>query len=227
MSKTSPRAPTNWEIAVVALHNRGGTTRRVHTEDVALECHTLAKTRFSWRKYPDQPDCDIARVALSDARKPENGSLVSLAGPVKQRSGRRHKRPSEREALWMLTPDGIEWMRHRGARVRDALASPEGPRASTSESRQYARRAIQHLTVHPAFIRYRTDGHCDGLSEADFVDSLKCTLNSSPGTLRARLEEAMARAALLDEGELQGYLKQCQGRFARLLADVEGTSDTK
>lgn len=34
----------------------GGTTRKVHTEDIALKCHELFSGSFSWPNYPDIPD---------------------------------------------------------------------------------------------------------------------------------------------------------------------------
>jgi hypothetical protein len=58
----------NWEIAVYALFLEGGTSKPIHTEDIALACFRLAPDAFSWIRHVEYPDKDIARVALTDAR---------------------------------------------------------------------------------------------------------------------------------------------------------------
>lgn len=198
-------APTNWEIAVVALDNVGGSSRRMHTEDVARECHRLAPVQFSWRKYADLPDCDIARVALSDARKSKHGSLVTMTGP------------SEREGLWMLTAKGVHWLHDRGQQIRAHLTGSVASDYSRKEVRQYARRALVGLMRHRAFVQYQADRHCGNVGEADFVDSLNCTLNSPAERLRGRIEEIRTSAAELAQHGVLSYLEDCEQRFSMLL----------
>jgi len=67
----------NRELVVYCLYVVGGATERVHTEDLALKCWELFPDSFSWTKYPNYPDKDIVRVALTDARKEKYGALVS------------------------------------------------------------------------------------------------------------------------------------------------------
>jgi hypothetical protein len=66
----------NWEIAVYALHLQGGASAPIRTEDVALKCFEIVPEAFSWIHHTQYPDKDIARVALTDARKPKAGALV-------------------------------------------------------------------------------------------------------------------------------------------------------
>jgi hypothetical protein len=66
----------NRDLVVYALGILGGEFQRVHTEDIALKCHELFPDVFSWTRYPEIPDKDIARVALTDARKVKYGRLV-------------------------------------------------------------------------------------------------------------------------------------------------------
>lgn len=84
---------TSPQLVALALFLLDGARRPVDTEDVAIRVHQLGPGRFSWRKYPDQINLELVRVALSDARKPENGSLVVGTG----KSG------------WSLTAAGQRW----------------------------------------------------------------------------------------------------------------------
>jgi len=68
------------ELVALALYILRGGGTVVDTEDVAVRAHEIAPGRFSWRKYPDQINLELVRVALSDARKPENGALVTGKG---------------------------------------------------------------------------------------------------------------------------------------------------
>lgn len=81
------------EVVALALFVLGGGSTVVDTEDVAIQAHAIAPGRFSWRKFPDQINLELVRVALSDARKPASGALVSGKG----KSG------------WSLTPAGQRW----------------------------------------------------------------------------------------------------------------------
>jgi hypothetical protein len=87
------RSATGPELAALALYLLGGGARLVDTEDVAIQIHKIAPGRYSWRKYPEQINLELVRVALSDARKSESGSLVTGTG----RGG------------WSLTAAGQRW----------------------------------------------------------------------------------------------------------------------
>ena len=197
------RMPTNPDIAVLALYRLGGAETRVHTEDVALECFRLAQPKFSWRKYPEHPDCETVRTALEDARKPTYGKRVSRTGTA-------------REGEWMLTPAGVQWVREHGEEATEALGA-----ADLHSERQYARRAVGELTAHAAFRRFASDRTCRGVSEVEFVDSLRCTLNTSPGVLRARLEEEKTRATEVQAHDVIAYLIECESTFAHLLETAD------
>jgi hypothetical protein len=86
------------DIVVVAVHLLGGDRKSVDTEDVAVKCHELAPGMFSWRKYPNQINLELVRVALSDAKKRSYGQLLSGSG----REG------------WRLSPRGIDWITSEG-----------------------------------------------------------------------------------------------------------------
>lgn len=85
---------TNPELVTIAVALLGGDKELVDREDVAIKANELAPGRFSWRKFPENIDLDAVGVALRDAKKPRNGSLVTGTNA----SG------------WMLTPSGIKWL---------------------------------------------------------------------------------------------------------------------
>jgi hypothetical protein len=72
---------SNMDIALFALYKIGGVSKNIHTEEIAWEAYQLAKERFSWRlkKFREMgfPDKTPVRFALEQAKKRENGKLVS------------------------------------------------------------------------------------------------------------------------------------------------------
>ena len=87
------RQVTAPELVTLALYVLGGGAQVVDTEDVAMQAQRIAPGRFAWRKYADQINLELVRVALSDASKRANGPLVRGTG----KSG------------WSLTTKGQQW----------------------------------------------------------------------------------------------------------------------
>src|SRR5215212_5314312 len=75
MAPTSKQL-SNHEIIVMAVYLLGGDSGFVDTEDIAVKANEIAPGRFTWRKYKEQINIQMIRVALSNAKKLENGSLV-------------------------------------------------------------------------------------------------------------------------------------------------------
>src|SRR5712691_1850334 len=69
--------PKQFEVAVAAIYLLGGAERSIDTEDAAVKCYQLAPTLFSWQKHKDQINLELVRVVLSNAKKPQNGALLS------------------------------------------------------------------------------------------------------------------------------------------------------
>lgn len=86
-----------YEVAVAAVYLLGGTSRAVDTEDVAVKCHELAPSLFSWQKYKEHPNLELVRVSLSDAKKLKNGKLLTGSG----REG------------WRLSSKGLDWLANK------------------------------------------------------------------------------------------------------------------
>lgn len=95
---------TQTQLVTFALYLLGGAGTVIDTEEVAIKANELAPRRFAWRKYPDQINLELVRVALSDARKEAAGALVSGSG----RGG------------WSLTVAGRGWAEENCQRLRGA-----------------------------------------------------------------------------------------------------------
>lgn len=132
--------PTAPEVVALALFVLGGATGVVDTEDVAIQVHAIAPRRFSWRKYPDQINLELVRVALSDARKRENGALVSGKG----KSG------------WSLTPAGQRWCEARADALlsRDLTKTRAERRAGSIDERRWQRERARVVTS-PAWAEWQ------------------------------------------------------------------------
>lgn len=82
------------EIVTLAVYLLGGAQKFIDTEDVAIKAFELAPGRFGWRKYPKQINLELVRVCLSNAKKPDKGTLLRGSG----RKG------------WLLTAKGNKWI---------------------------------------------------------------------------------------------------------------------
>lgn len=192
------------DIAVYALHLLGGWQKRVHTEDVALKCYELAPSKFSWVKYPQYPDATPARFALEAAKKQEYGALV------KGESER--KRTSKNIGGWMLTANGIEWVKANKRRIEEYLGKhiPTGDRLP-------ADRKLRELMVSVAFRKFRDSEEQAEISRAEFAESLVCTVNTKAEVLNDRLEQLYSIAEELKREDIKSYINFCRRRFTSLL----------
>lgn len=190
-------ALNNTDIAVYALHLLGGIQKMVHTEDVALKCFELAPQSFSWTKFPQYPDTEPARIALMDSRKEKNGALV---------------RGNNKRKLWIITPSGVKWLKENQARIERRLQHIAPP-----AKRQELARKLHEILNHKSFKAFEAFGEKMEISEADFVDSLKCTLNSSPADLSDKLTRFRSVATQIQHTPVLNYLNFCENRFSHLL----------
>jgi len=202
------------DIAVYALFALEGWRKRVHTEDVALKCYGLAPSRFSWVKYPQYPDIAPARFALEAAKKPKNGAIV------KGESER--KRISKSIGGWMLTSNGIEWIRVNAPRIEQYLGEhiPTGDRLP-------ADRKLKELLKSTAFSKFRDYGEQADISHAEFADSIVCTVNTRAEVLHDRLALLYSTAEQLGMEEVRNYANFCRKKFASLFGANKEENNAK
>lgn len=204
MAKQEIDTLSDKDIVVYALYVLGGWRKRIHTEDIALKCYQLAPFKFSWVKYPEYPDVAPARFALEAAKKLKNKALV------KGESER--KRTAQRIGGWMLTTDGIQWIKANRHRIEQYLGkqTPVGDRLSSD-------RRLKELLKSVAFKKFMDYGEKADISHADFAESLICTVNTKGEVLNDRLDLLYSTAEELGRIEVKNYVNFCREKFTPLL----------
>lgn len=181
--KGSPRLTTP-QIATFMVWLSGGHARRVDTEEIANLCWQYAPSRFAWDRYPEFPDKDKARWALLDAKKHRNGALVE----------------GENKVGWLLTEQGINWVRDNEFLFRDFTGRQGRSVLSRSEDS-----AVEKLAAHPLFDRWKSGKH--EASRYDVADTAGLTADAPRVAVERRLTEFEKLAALRGEEELRGFVQ--------------------
>ena len=188
------------DIVLYALYILGGWRKRIHTEDIALKCYELAPSKFSWVKYPQYPDIAPARFALEAAKRPENGALVK--GGSERKDVPKHlrvtpRKKKERIGGWMLTANGIQWIKANKARIEKYLGK------QILGDRLPAERKLKELLNSKAFKKFTNYGEKAEISHAEFAESFLCTVNTGPKVLNDRLEQLYSIAEELNKDEVK------------------------
>ena len=174
----------NWQIVAVALWLIGGGTERKDTEDVAAKCWELAPSRFSWEKYVQYPNLDTARVALSDAKKAKNGSLVT----------------GDQYGGWLLTQAGIDWIEARGEELASISAGRGGSAIATDDSK-----ALTHLQEHRVFGSW-LGANTEHIELYELADSLSLPADAPRRVITRRGEELRNAARLAGHKQAEEFL---------------------
>jgi hypothetical protein len=197
----SEKEVSNIEIVLFALYRLGGAEGTVDTEDVAVECWRLAPKKFSWKKYPQYPDSDTARVTLFDAAKPKYGRLV---------------RGRNRRTGWMLTVAGIDRVR---ARLPALQALTSGSGELVTHHREIDR-YLAPLEKSVAYKRFSGSKSCEAVQAHEFTEILRCSVDASPTVLRDRLEKLKSRAHEGGREDLLEFLSACEKHFSSMLGET-------
>lgn len=199
---------SNVDIALYAMHLLGGTSKKIHTEKIAVQAYNLSEERFSWilpefrkLKYPDKT---TARYALESAKK------IRL---VKGRAGR-DKGGSESEG-WQFTPVGVDWILKNEERIRNKLKI-EKPISLTLPKHQ-AERFIKNIRSEKLFQLYYTNKSLDDASVYNFTDMLSCSPDASKEVIRQKFDIIKSNAFAINDNEVKGFLDKCEKKFKDLL----------
>lgn len=137
----------NHEVVVIAAYRLGARIERVDTEDVAVESNRIAPGRFAWRKYTDQINIDNVRWALLDAKKAENGALLTGSAKVG----------------WLLTNAGTRF----AEKAIELLNSQGTPRNRiTTRERIWRGRERERLLSEVAYEKFAT-GNADAITSRE------------------------------------------------------------
>lgn len=178
---------SQWQAVTYAVYLMKGAQKPLDTEDIAVQAHKLDPKRFAWRKYPGQINLELVRVALSDAKKPEHGSLLKGSG----RSG------------WRLTRAGLAWAQE--ADLRNGIKSPVSTRSSSrrgSPELNQLRREIARIKLTNAWAKWSTS--TGPLDRADAREVYRIDSYTNPEMTETKIARLLDQAA--DDQRLTEFL---------------------
>lgn len=194
---------SNLDIALFALYKLGGITKRIHTEEIAWEAYCLAKDRFAWRlpqfKEKGFPDKTPVRFALEQAKKAENGTLVS---------GRAGGDAGGELEGWQFTPKGANWFKRNEARIAKELHE----KAPTKTGVQ-AKRFIKRIKDDPLFKLFQKKKTLENANRYMFTDMLVCAPDASDEIIKQKMVQLISNAILISDEEILEFLELCKEKF--------------
>jgi len=194
------------DIALFALYKRGGVSQKVHTEEIAWEAYQLAKEKFSWRlpkfRQMEFPDKTPVRFALEQAKKKENGKLVS------GRSG--GDAGGELEG-WRFTAQGAIWIKQNEARILVNLKQK-----APNEPKLVAKRFMKKMKSDTFFKYFQEERTLDEAPQYMFTDMLVCAPDASKNIIKQKFEQLYANAELVNDLDILDFLEACKDKFSDL-----------
>lgn len=197
----------NRELVVYALYLLGGHSKPVHTEDIALKCFELFPASFSWVKYPEHPDKDIVRVALTDARKESHGALVEgRAGQKRGLSAKTERLPVEDG--WILTAAGVQWINDNSAALELV--------AGTGQVKAHRQRLLKHLKrirEHVLFKQYLDNPSGFSPTIGTIADLLRCRVDAEPDVWEERFNRVRRQAEAAGQDDVCDFIAKCRDAY--------------
>ena len=204
---------TQYEVVTLVLASLGGADRSVHTEEIAERAHSVAPDMFSWQmpQFRSQPWPDklIVRWALVDARKTAHGSLVD--GQCKSDLSKDG---------WSLTETGAAFAQER----LHQLEPPE-PEASIKLHKLERQRILKRVRTHGLYRSYTARRTLRDANPYDFRELLDCGPNAPTDLVAGNFSRLRAKARLIGDPELIGFLDACAEAFAALVSSSAGAED--
>ena len=200
---------TNVDVVAYALAELQGSAESVHLERIAVRAHEIAPGSFRWDldDYADLIDKDKVRVSLTDAEKPEKGSLVQGVGASKGGQSKRTDR-------WRLTSSGAEWLIENQARIQAALGEPPA-----RLKRRKAQALQNRLRGNPLFDQFERTRSVANDPYA-FTDLLECSPDATNEVVAQRLDQLRAQVRMLGDAELLVFLDESARAHADMLEGV-------
>lgn len=203
----------NWEVAVYALYLTGGVSKPIHTEEVALKCFELARDAFSWVRFPQFPDKDIARVALTDARKAKAGiRVMGRAGRGLRPAPTLHTESASDG--WMLTDSGVAWVAENGKRLSRLFAGRE-PRSDRQDMLQ----KLSRIRTHSLFEAFISQPSSFSPSLGEMADLFRCRPDAPLSVWQKRIQGLRGQARLADQMDTFEFLDRC---LAHIESSISG-----
>jgi hypothetical protein len=209
MGKCSSQELSNNDIVVYAIFKLGGIEKKVHTEDIAMECFRLSPERFSWtmQKYFKKfPDKEIARITLKNLKhvKDKNVRLVD---------GRAGAPATGKETDgWRLTPEGVKWILSNKKRIEKALKIGD-----KTVRRPDIRNIIKKFENEICYQKYLQEGSVKNVNKYEFTDMLLCRPDAAPEVISKNFQRLKAQAELTQDKSILSFISECEQAFKELM----------
>lgn len=199
----------NRELVLYVLFLLGGDTRRVHTEDIAVKCHELFPGSFSWVGYPQYPDKEIVRSALTDARKLKYGAHVEgRAGRGGGLTAKTHRKPAPDG--WQLTSAGLAWLRENGGRLERFAGSGQ-----VKEHRQKVLKQLKRTKDHRLFREYIDSPERFHPMIGDIADLLRCRVDAEEEIWSDRFDKLQRQAESVQQADVATFVDLCRQAYKK------------
>jgi hypothetical protein len=163
-------------------------------------------------KYHNYPDKEVTRMALEDAAKEKNGSLVQG----------KYARDISKDG-WVLSPKGVRWLSRHNARIRSAL-NMKGSQQSRLPPTE-VKRLRSRMLREDAFRSYKDNGSLEKVSLFMFTDMLQCSPDAPKDLIQFKFDRLLAQAELTQDTEILGFLHECHLHFRDLLGSTTEGKD--
>ncbi len=193
----------NRDIVVFALAEIGGTTQKIHTEEIALKCFELNSASFCWAIHSQYPDKDVVRSALTDAAKEKYGALVE--GRTGQGKGQKEQKVVDG---WCLTVSGLAWLAENQHRIADLLEA-----GSIKDHRQLSLQVLKPIRCHETFLRYQQNPDEFSATPGELSTFLVCRPDSKPEIFRGRISRFLKHAEIVAEEEIVDFFRVLSQKY--------------
>jgi len=199
----------NWEIVLFALHIEGGTSKGVHTEDVALRCFELAPDAFSWLKHRQYADKEVVRKDLIRLRMGQYGEVF-----VEGRAGKAKAIGAGKTADgWELTSAGADWIRTNEKRIRDSLGD-----RTVRMDRQELLRSLKRLRDSRLFQDFAKGRASFSPGVGPLAELFRCRADADEAVWDKRFSTFRKQARAADNADLCEFLDACESAWKTWLA---------
>lgn len=200
---------SNNDIVIYAIFKLGGAEKKVHTEDIAMECFNLSPERFSWtlpkyfKKYPDK---ETARITLKNLKSVKNKGLKLVEGRAGATTA------GKETDGWRLTPDGVKWILNNQGRIEEALKID-----NKAIKRPDIRNIIKKFESEICYQKYLQDGSLKNVSKYEFTDMLLCRPDASPETISKSFQKLKAQAEFIQDKTILSFIRESEQVFSELM----------
>lgn len=204
-----PQELSNNDIVVYAIFKLGGIEKKVHTEDIAMECFNLSPERFSWampKYFKKFPDKEITRITLKNLKHVKDNEIKLVEG----RSG--VASTGKETDGWHLTPEGVKWILSNQKRIEEVLKID-----NKTVKRPEIGKIIKKFEGEECYKKYLQDGSLRNVNKYEFTDMLLCRPDAAPEVISKNFQKLKAQAELTQDKSIISFINDCEQVFKELM----------